>query len=414
MPDFVKLSEVMVDKNLFQLAEKAYDVLGKKDWQAVSNLLTQMLHSLFECLDLPFAKTFKEKFKDFFEVENVSSLLHGYLKVERGPFSYSLNTIGDDVSAKFSGYENFKILFKKKKIHHFELSVRDEGGLLEEFSVTGAVEDETDIVEIISIKVLPEILVRIFSPLWFGALDSFLLTDSRAGVLRMSRMAMAQALQYAREKVPAKEAAFLSTHIELMERLRKKGIVKNLEEFYEKLLKELGIRNAIIQLVGGLPEVIIEDLWGKRLPLEKCPSGIRETFSLIAALATEGAGTEALFAEEIEAHLHPKALDRLISLIWEAVLIRQESPIFFIATTHNPVVLSKLNNLILKTARARERYENPHDLVTIVHLKEEDDGVVGEELEVSKNGFDESKLSEIFIELLEERAEYIDSEDNRA
>lgn len=89
----------------------------------------------------------------------------------------------------------------------------------------------------------------------------------------------------------------------------------------------------MIQPVGGFPEVIIEDLWGRRLPLDECPSGIREAFTLIAGLATEGDGTEALFAEEVEAHLHPKALDQLISLAWEAALNR-EKPHFL--HSHNP------------------------------------------------------------------------------
>lgn len=36
--------------------------------------------------------------------------------------------------------------------------------------------------------------------------------------------------------------------------------------------------------------------------------------------------------------------------------------------------------------------------------------VIGEELEVSKRGFDEGALSDIFVELLEERAEYHDAQ----
>ena len=103
--------------------------------------------------------------------------------------------------------------------------------------------------------------------------------------------------------------------------------------------------------------------------------------------------------EEIESHLHPKALDRMIRLAWEAVLKREKSPIYLVMTTHNPIVLSKLNNLILKTGL------ETYNLVTVVHLKEVDGTVESEELEVSEEGFDESKLSGIFVELLEERAE---------
>ncbi|RLE92101.1 MAG: hypothetical protein DRN04_11210 [Thermoprotei archaeon] len=57
---------------------------------------------------------------------------------------------------------------------------------------------------------------------------------------------------------------------------------------------------------------------------------------------------------------------------------------FLIMTTHNPIALSKLNNLILKTG------EKGYDLVTIVHLREVNGAVESEELEVSEKGFDES------------------------
>jgi len=83
-PDFDKLQEAMAEKDLFQLAEEAYNALQGVDRQAVSSLLTEMFHRIFESLDIPYAETFKEKFKDFFEVESMSSLFYGgCLKVER-------------------------------------------------------------------------------------------------------------------------------------------------------------------------------------------------------------------------------------------------------------------------------------------------------------------------------------------
>ena len=75
----------------------------------------------------------------------------------------------------------------------------------------------------------------------------------------------------------------------------------------------------------------------------------------------------------------------MIELAWKAVLSRMNKKLMFlIMTTHNPIALSKLNNLILKTG------EKGYDLVTIVHLREVNGAVESEELEVSEKGFDES------------------------
>jgi len=148
-------------------------------------------------------------------VESISSLFYrGCLKVERGPFSYSVNISGDDVFVKFNGYQNLKIILTNKhydlespettKTYRLELSVHDESGLLEEFTLQGVAKGGGEIINFLVFTVLPITLARIFMPLWLGSAPSFLLTDSRAGVLRISRTVMTQALQHRGGRVPAK------------------------------------------------------------------------------------------------------------------------------------------------------------------------------------------------------------------
>jgi len=262
------------------------------------------------------------------------------------------------------------------------------------------VKEPADIHLLVGGHALPYALAYLY-PLSFGAGKSFLLTDSRAGILRLARTAVATSLEYGRLLVPARESAFLAAYNRLAVRFREKGPSEELEELFKEFLAEIGLKNIEVRLIGGYPEIYVEDIWGKKLPLEECPSGVRESLSAALALVAEGVGSEVLFVEEIESHLHPKALDYLIRLAWEAVLKREESPIFLIMTTHNPIVLSKLNNLILKTGKG------VHELVTVIHLREANGVVESEELKVSEKGFDESGLSEIFVELLEERGELV-------
>jgi len=199
--------------------------------------------------------------------------------------------------------------------------------------------------------------------------------------------------------IPAKESAFLGAYNEIVTRFMEKSLVKELKDIFERFLTEIGLKNVKVKLVGGYPEVFVEDLWGKVLPLEESPSGVREAITIALAFATEGEGVEALFIEEVEAHLHPKALNNIIELAWNSVLIRERSPVYLIMTIHNPIVLSKLNNLILKTG------DEYHRIVSVIHFKKVNGFIESEEVKVSREGFDESSLGEIFIELLEERGE---------
>ena len=400
LPDFSLLKEE-AGQEASKLAEAAYEAAKAGERGKLSSLLSQMLHSYFKGLGPAVRKSFTERFEEFFDVREATDLLKGYVIVERGrdALSYSIDAREGKLVVEFRGYEGLVVSVESVEEPSpgfilLEVRIgRDGKGR----KLRRGIEDPSDIQLLVGGYLLPHALAELF-PLSFGVSESFLLTDSRAGILRLAKTAMAASLEYGRLMVPARESAFLAAYNKLVTRFREKGPLKELGKPFRDFLAEIGLRSVEVRLVGGYPEVYVEDKWGVKLPLEECPSGVRESLSAALALVTEGEGTEALFIEEVESHLHPKALDRMISLAWEAVLRREESPIYLIMTTHNPIVLSKLNNLIL---RAGEEF---HELVTVAYLKDIDGGVEAEELEVSKEGFDESGLSEIFVELLEERA----------
>jgi len=421
MPDFAELAE-RTDQRVNELIVHAYNLLKMKDLKMLSEVLTNILHEYFRGLGHAIGKNLMERFREFFSVDDVRDLLKGRIELQAPHISCSIEPKEDGLSLEFRNYEGVSLSVKRVECMPKPTPTPrpEEGGRMAaeectiEFdilyngesitrSVAGKIASKEDIVVTVGAIALSSVLFIELFPLSFGAGETLLLTDSRAGVLRMARSAIAYSLQYGRLFVPAKESTFLSAYNELMARFREGKILGGLGEMFEGFLAELGLRRVNVRMVGGYPETLVEDVWGRVLPIEEGPSGVREALCVAVALSTEEARSEALFVEEIESHLHPKALAKLIELAWKAVLTRREmgKPLFFIATTHNPVVLSKLNNLIIKTGG------RSHELVTVIHLKEEGGKVVGEELRIDERGFDESALGEIFVELLEERGEAV-------
>lgn len=419
MPDFAELAG-RTGQQVSELIVHAYNSLKMKDLKMLSEVLTNILHEYFRGLGRAIGKNLTERFREFFNVDEVRDLLKGRIELQAPHISCSIESKGDGLSLEFKNYEKLKLSVRKiectPKLMSF-LRPEESGHIVAEectleFDILYNGEPVirrftigigSHVTTMIGAIVLPSVLSIELFPLSFEAGGSLLLTDSRAGVLRMARSAIAYSLQYGRLFVPAKESTFLSAYNELMARFREGKILERVRELFEGFLAELGLRKVNIRMVGGYPETLVEDTWGRVLPIEESPSGIREALCVAIALSTAEMSSGALFVEEIESHLHPKALAKLIELAWRAVLTRWEMgrPLFFITTTHNPVVLSKLNNLIIKTGK------KSHELVSVIHLKEEGGKVVGEELRVDEGGFDESALGEIFVELLEERSEAV-------
>ena len=201
--------------------------------------------------------------------------------------------------------------------------------------------------------------------------------------------------------VPLKERLFESAYIKATLNFRERGVIDIVKASLNNLLAELGVRDVKVERVAGRPMVKVEDKWGNELPLEETPSGIRESLLIVLALASKSKASTSMFIEEIEAHLHPSALRSLMELLCNSILA-EEGPYYVVLTAHNPIVLSCLNNAILK-------YEGLSELISAIHLREADGYVITEDISVTPEGFDESCLSQVFVDLLEERAELRDT-----
>lgn len=400
LPDFHELRK-SIGFEAGEEAERALKVLREGDVNAAGRHLTRLLHLHFEGIKRALEASLTRRFKEFFNVKRVGELFKGVARIE-GHEALTCRVKAEDDSLKvdFKGYEGFEVVVRDVMSTgeglQLEASLNYRGSPWMDKSWSHQAEDVGDLLRFISGLVLPSALADL-SPLSFAAIDSYLLTDSRAGILRLARAALSKSLEYGGLVVPAKESSFLAAHEKLVRRFRDYGLKGELKEHFQDFLTEAGIKSVDIRLVAGYPEVVVEDRWGRKLPLEECPSGIRESLTIALALVANVEGLEAIFVEEVESHLHPKALDRMLRLAWKSLLSGNRA-LYLIITTHNPLVLSVVNNLVMKT-------EQGHELVSITYLREMDGVVKSEEIEVSEKGFDETALSAIFTELLEERAE---------
>ncbi|RLF09752.1 MAG: hypothetical protein DRJ69_04125 [Thermoprotei archaeon] len=399
LPSFPKLKELVGDRAL-KLAESALTAIKEDRVEDASRELTGLLHLHLQEVGPALGMSLTSRFKEFFNVEKVVELFRGQALIEGSRLLKCFIKPSDDyLEVKVEGYHEVEAAIESVErgpegfFVQVNLTCRGENWVEEPWG--WYVEDAGDVLSLTGNRLLPSVLTDL-APLSFATIDPYLLTDSRAGVLRLARASLSRSLEYGRLTVPAREAAFLAAYDKLMRRFYERKVKEDLRGAYNNFMAEIGVDDVRIRLVGGYPEAVVKDCWGREMLLEECPSGIREALSIALALAVESEGFEALFVEEAEAHLHPKALDRMLRLAWGA-LQAEKRVLYLIVTTHSPIVLSVVNNLVMSL---KEGYE----VVSVVHLREIEGGVESEEIEVSEEGFDESELSAIFVELMEERA----------
>ena len=174
----------------------------------------------------------------------------------------------------------------------------------------------------------------------------------------------------------------------------------------KSLLRELNCK-PIIEEEFGIPRIYVEAL-GKRIPLEKSPSGVREVIPLLLGLLSER--TSILYVEEPETHLHPGAVILLPRLMGYAINMLGKD---LRLTTHSDLFIMAVNNLIALSSNpegakelgySEEELIEP-DMVRAYLLKKADDHVEVVELPVMEDGFDESAFEEVAEELFRERSE---------
>jgi len=177
------------------------------------------------------------------------------------------------------------------------------------------------------------------------------------------------------------------------------------------LLEELGCTPEVV-FEGGVYAIYLNMWSGKRLSLPQAPSGVRAVLPVALALASRG-GSDVVFIEEPEAHLHPRAQRHIARLIARAV---NELGKTVVLTTHSDYILYTINNLIALSMNV-ERAESlgfhrsealKPESVAVYLVKAEGRKAVLERLGVTPEGVSEEEFSKIARELAEERAKILD------
>ena len=295
--------------------------------------------------------------------------------------------------------DNIKVKFEGRSLYN--LMLRGRGIIID---VSSSLEVLTDILPAFERLLLYEILDGIAGS--SEGLES-LLVDGRAGIIRTLLTAYPGVSRIIREALSA-DFEFIDnvyqTARDLME-----GNVDLQAPAFSLLLQELGFKPSIIEEFG-IPRVYIETWAGQRLPLERAPSGIRETIPVLLSLLSKN--TSIIYVEEPEAHLHPKAI-RLVPRLMAYAINKLGKRLRI--TTHSDILISQINNLIAMSASpegAKELGYEPYELLKPELVRaywlrraEEGDHVEVVELTVKETGFDEVEFAEVAEDLFVERGE---------
>jgi len=266
------------------------------------------------------------------------------------------------------------------------------------------VRDHSDIVAKVHESVYASILVRLLG--FVPGLSVSLLVDGRAGLLRI--------LPYRTWLLGPHVRELMYTDLHFMDTLSSlsikyaSGAVELENPIVRDLFKELGAE-PVLRTEIGVPRIYIRTWTGIELPLERAPSGIREVVPVLLALLDRE--LPALYLEEPEAHLHPRAQKHLVRLMVYA--INRGLKFSILMSTHSPYVVYTLSNLIamhkLPDEDVAKLGHDPGEKLRPEYVKlylvtAEECTAKLKELEVTEEGIDESALTEVAEELAEERA----------
>ena len=289
------------------------------------------------------------------------------------------------------------------------VSHKEREDLLVERSVIGMYDLAFIVISVLSWYVAESLKPFFAAPLNIAAF----FPDGRAGTLRAAlRPYIAPVLLT--EGISYQDAILVSLYSKLARDL-------------DNELIELDLIKPLLDELGCFPEAVFEHgvytiyvkMWtGKRLPLYKAPSGVREI--LIAALALVSQGEPyVVIVEEPEAHLHPRAQRILARVIARAI---NELGKIAILTTHSDIVVYSLENLIM-ASELREKMKKlglseseilDPDKVAVYLVRPEGGKAVVERLSVTSEGIPEEEFAKVTEELADERAKILLLSEKRA
>jgi hypothetical protein len=248
---------------------------------------------------------------------------------------------------------------------------------------------------------IPHILSEMFDG-YFPAQNSYILTDSKSGFLRMAPSLIRYSLTRT-EEIPLNrpDREMLSKLIVDDPSKIKDEEISKIAEFLEE---EMGGKVEVKTFGLVFPEIYF--VKSEKIPILRSHSGIRELAPLIIYLRYVLKRSTSIVIEEPETHLHPymqSVVARALAMLSRHVDV--------LITTHSPTILDELNNLIhLSKLDTEEKIEVGYkefeglDYNSLKIYRFKTDGTV-EEVEVTEEGIEEDEFSSVVVELSNKYAE---------
>ena len=230
---------------------------------------------------------------------------------------------------------------------------------------------------------------------------SFILTDSKSGFLRFAPSLIRYTLLEARRKG---EFPMSFPDIYMLSRLiidKKEIKNENISKIADFLEEEIGGLVDVETEGFVFPEIFFKKKEGLTIPILRSHSGVRELAPLIIYLRYVIEEERAFIVmEEPETHLHPY----MQSVVTRALAMLSKYADVLI-TTHSPLILDELNNLIKLNKLSPEekkklgyREEEGLDPESLKIYRFKLDGTV-EEVKVTEDGIEEEEFSSVMMEL---------------
>ncbi len=378
----------------------------------------RLLLKLMEITEGAHKKTIGEYFKETFRVSNVGELIYdgaqrAEIEICNDKCTKKIKIeISRDGEINISGFrellegENFSIKYfrDQRKIIFLHNNEELVWGIIPPDANEGKI---LDVLNDIVITAIPFVLIETLDNFVTAKAEdaNLILTDSKSGFLRFAPSLIRYSL-VRKEGFPMSlpDREMLSKLI-----IEKKEIKdEELSKIADFLEDEVGGR-IDIKILGLLfPEIFFKK-GDVTVPILRAHSGIRELSPLIIYLKyvlKREDGLSFLTIEEPETHLHP----HLQSIVTRALAMLSKH-VKVLITTHSPIILDELNNLIkLNKLNPEEKkklgYRESEGLnwesLRIYRFKL--DGTV-EEVKVTEEGIEEEEFSSVVVELSNRYAE---------
>jgi hypothetical protein len=376
----------------------------------------QLLVELMEIAQKAHEENIEKYLKDTFRIDSLSEIIHdnkneAIIKICNDIGSKWIQIVINKDNAKMTGFremlsgENFVIKYLKEQ-RKIALYKDNKESTYEHIPIKEQLVD-ADVYKLLLVtlaKTTVNILVATLS-FTFGA-GPYILTDSKSGILRLAPSLIRNVLSPERAKefplnLPDRE--MLSNLVIEKKEIRSKKI-SEIADFIEEEIK--GVVD--IKTSGLLYPEIYFKKGEYAYPIIRSSSGARELAPLILYLryVLKEERLSIVAIEEPETHLHPymqSVATRALALLGKYTSI--------LITTHSPVILDELNNLIKlnkltqedkREAGYKETEGIEHESVRVYRFKI--DGSV-EVVKISEDGIYEDEFSSVVIELSNKYAE---------